>query len=111
MHPEAAERKGLGGKGDNIRRYAIIIPRERTKEPSMSLCREAISFELLPTLKSIQSICDTDRNNLLQSSKCFFAEQTRTKPDVYTKRRRLHSDPQTTAEFSSFAVALFVNSR
>ena len=48
MYPEEAWRKG---EGDYIKRYAIIILRQKTKEASISLCREAISFELLPTCK------------------------------------------------------------
>jgi hypothetical protein len=58
--------------GGYIKRYAIIIQQAKTKEKLMSPCREAISFELLPTSKSIQRIWDTDRHNLLQLSKLFF---------------------------------------
>lgn len=41
----------------------------------MSLCGEAISFDSHRHVKSIQSIWEVERNNLLQSSKSFLLEK------------------------------------
>ena len=88
-----------GGGGDYIKRYAIIILRQKTKEASMSLFR----LNSHRHVKSIQSICEADRDNLLQSSKSFSAGKRRGGGEgliqTHICNRYLNWGQQITAEF------------